>query len=93
MSMLFGMLFTTMSISSPKSKAIWLSAKILIKIHTLSIDSTILICIFVCRLLEEVHRACYVKLSSATVINENAWALTPLPRRALLVTIFAQKTF
>ncbi len=25
--------------------------------------------------------------------NENAWALTPLPRRALLVTIFAGKTF
>ena len=25
--------------------------------------------------------------------NENAWALMPLPRRALLVTIFAGKTF
>ncbi len=25
--------------------------------------------------------------------HENAWALTPLPRHALLVTIFARKTF
>ncbi len=36
-----------MSISSPKSTATWLSAKILIKIHTLSTDSAILIWILI----------------------------------------------
>ncbi len=27
------------------------------------------------------------------VSNENAWALTPLPRRALFVSVLAGKTF
>ncbi len=36
-----------MSILSPKSKVMWLSAKILIKIRTLSTDSAILIWIFI----------------------------------------------
>ena len=36
-----------MSIISPKSKAVWLSAKILIKIRNLSIDIAILIWILI----------------------------------------------